>query len=390
MGLSEMARRTPPDRDRYVDFLRAFSITTVVFGHFFIALIYRRGGEIGVHNVVGVASGLWLVTWVLQVMPLFFFVGGFSNLKTYDSFMSRGSRYRDFMKTRAERLLKPTAVFLAVWTIVQVALHIFDVGGKGLIRLSFLPFGPQWFLIVYLGVVAATPLMLRLHRRYGVRVIVVLALLVAAVDALRFVLPQLRGLETSIRLGGDHASAALPNVAFVWLLAHQLGFFYADGSLARLGRRGYAAIAASGFIGLVVLTNLGIYPRSMVGTDIEEVSNMNPPTLCIVALTFWLVGLAMLLRPALSRWLERERPWMSVIFANSVIMTVFLWHLTAYLIAILLLWPIGFGHESDNTLRWWAERPVWLIVPSLILIPIVAVLARFERPPSRSRRSEPS
>lgn len=388
MGLSEMARRTPPDRDRYVDLLRAFSITTVILGHFFIALIFRRGGEIGVHNVVGVASGLWLLTWVLQVMPLFFFVGGFSNLKTYDGFMSRGNRYRDFMKSRAERLLKPTAVFLAVWIVVQMALHLADIGGSGLIRLSFLPFGPQWFLIVYLAVVAATPVMLRLHRRYGAGVIAVLVILVAAVDALRFALPQLRGIETSIRLGGDYASAALPNVAFVWLLAHQLGFFFADGSLERMGRRGHAALAASGLASLVVLTNLGIYPRSMVGTDIEQVSNMNPPTLCIVALTFWLVGAAMLLRPGLSRWLERERPWMGVIFANSVIMTVFLWHLTAYLIAILLLWPLGLGHESDNTLRWWAERPVWLIVPTLILIPIVAILSRFERPPSRSSRSE--
>lgn len=379
MGLSELARRTPPERDRYVDFLRAFSIATVVFGHFFIALIHRRGGAIGVHNVVGVASGLWLATWILQVMPLFFFVGGFSNLKTYDSLRERGRGYREFMRTRAIRLLKPTAVFLAVWTVIQVALHIFDVGGSGLIRLSFLPFGPQWFLIVYLGVVAATPMMLRLHRRHGTRVIVVLVALVAIIDVLRFALPQLRGAETSIRLGGDYAWAGLPNIAFVWLLAHQLGFFYVEGSLARLGRRRHAAIAASGLLSLVVLTNIGIYPRSMVGTDIEKVSNMNPPTMCIVALTFWLVGAAMLLRPRVSRWLQRERPWTGVIFANSMIMTVFLWHLTAYLIAILLLWPLGLGHESDNTLRWWAERPVWLMVPSLVLIPIVALLARFER-----------
>ena len=380
MGLSELARRTPPGRDRYVDFLRAFSIVTVVFGHFFIALIHRRGGEIGVHNVVGVASGLWLVTWVLQVMPLFFFVGGFSNLKTYESLRERGSGYGEFMRARAVRLLKPTVVFVAVWTAIQVALHIFDVGGSGLIRLSFLPFGPQWFLIVYLGVVAATPLMRRLHRRHGMRVIVALIVLVAVVDALRFALPQLRGAETSIRLGGDYAWAGLPNVAFVWLLAHQLGFFYADGTLARLGHRRHTALAVSGLLSLVVLTNVGVYPRSMVGTDIEKVSNMNPPTLCIVALSFWLVGVAMLLRPAISRWLRRERPWTAVIFANSVIMTVFLWHLTAYLVAILFLWPLGFGQESDNTLRWWAERPVWLIAPSLFLIPIVAVFARFERP----------
>ena len=41
-------------------------------------------------NVVGVTRGLWLLTWVLQVMPLFFFVGGFSNAKTYESMRRRG------------------------------------------------------------------------------------------------------------------------------------------------------------------------------------------------------------------------------------------------------------------------------------------------------------
>ena len=163
MQLREMARRTPPDRDRYVDLLRAFSIATVVLGHFLIAVIYWRNERIGVFNVVGLASGLWLLTWVLQVMPLFFFVGGFSNKKTYESLVRGGSGYREFMRGRAVRLLRPTAVFLGVWVVVQIALHVLDVGGSGWVRLSFLPFGPQWFLIVYLGVVAATPLMLRLH-----------------------------------------------------------------------------------------------------------------------------------------------------------------------------------------------------------------------------------
>ncbi len=37
-----MAERTPADRDRYVDFLRAFSIATVVLGHWFIAIIVWR------------------------------------------------------------------------------------------------------------------------------------------------------------------------------------------------------------------------------------------------------------------------------------------------------------------------------------------------------------
>ncbi|HEX2050368.1 MAG TPA: acyltransferase [Actinomycetota bacterium] len=364
-GLAEMADRTPPERDRYVDFLRAFSIATVVVGHWFIAIIVWRDEYVRVVNVVGVTSGLWLLTWALQVMPLFFFVGGFSNMKTYDAMRSRGDTYRHFLAARMARLWRPTLVFVAVWVVVEIVLHALDVGRDGLLRGTFLPFGPLWFLFVYAGVVAVAPAMMRLHRGGGPVVVTALVVLVAIVDVLRFAL--------------DVPGVAWANLALVWLLVHQLGFFYADGSLVRAGGHVHASMALAGLGALVALTNVGVYPRSMVGTDVERVSNMNPPTLCIVALTFWLIGVAMLLRDPVNRWLARRGPWMAVIFVNGVIMTVFLWHLTAYLVTILALYPLGLGHPTDSTLSWWLQRPVWLIVPALVLVPFVAAFGRFER-----------
>jgi len=365
-----MAAGTPASRDRYVDFLRAFSIATVVFGHWFIAVVYWRNGRIGVHSAVGLSSGLWLGTWVLQVMPLFFFVGGFSNSVSWDSVQRRGEGYRDFMRARSGRLLKPTGIFLGLWVVVQVILHVLDRGGGELIRGSFLPFGPLWFLFVYMAVIAATPPMLRLHRRFGVVIPVALVAAAVAVDVLRFTVgvPRIGWL----------------NLALVWLLAHQLGFFYADGSLPRLSRRILAEMAGAGLIGLIVLTNIGTYPRSTIGTDVERISNMNPPTLVIVALTFWLVGLAMLLRDPVRRWLEKRRAWMTVIAANGIIMTLFLWHLTAYLLAILILRPRGFARSVDTDAKWWMERPLWFAVPAVILAGLVLLFGRFERPARRS------
>lgn len=366
MRLEDLAASTPASRDRYVDFLRAFSIAAVVFGHWFIALIWWRDGRIGVHSAIGATSGLWLGTWVLQVMPVFFFVGGFSNSVAFEALRRRRETYRAFLRARAARLLAPTAIFAGLWLVVQVGLHLGDRGGDELVRGSFLPFGPLWFLLVYLAVIAATPVILALHRRFRAGVVAGLVALAVLVDALRF-------------------AAGVPkigwaNLAFVWLLAHQLGFFYADGTLAGAGRRTHLALAAAGLAGLIVLTNIGTYPRSMIGTDVEAVSNMNPPTLCIVALTSWLVGLAMLARAPVSRWLAGRRPWMAVIAANSMIMTAYLWHLTAYLLAILLLHPLGLGRPTDTTASWWLQRPVWLVVPAAILAGLVALFGRFERP----------
>jgi hypothetical protein len=361
-----MAERTPASRDRYVDFLRAFSIATVVIGHWFIAIVLRHGGRISVISAIGATSGLWLATWFLQVMPLFFFVGGFSNYVTYGALQKRGDTYGSFLRSRIARLLKPTAVFFVLWAIVQIVLPVVDAGGGGFFRLSFLPFGPLWFLVVYVAVIAATPLALRAHRRFGALVPVALVAGVVVVDVLRF--------AAGVPLVG------WANLALVWQFAHQLGFFYADGSLVRAGRNVHMAMAGAGLAGLIVLTNIGVYPRSMIGTDVERISNMNPPTACLLALTLWLVGLAMLARDPVRGWLAGTRPWMAVIAANGVIMTVFLWHLTAYLLAILLLWPLGIGHQTDTTVWWWASRPIWIAVPAVILAGFVALLGRFERP----------
>jgi hypothetical protein len=70
-------------------------------------------------------------------------------------------------------------------------------------------------------------------------------------------------------------------------------------------------------------------------------------------------------------------------------MTLFLWHMTAYLLVLLVLWPLGFGREQDSTLRWWLERPLWEVVPGIVLLALLAIFGRFERPPrARSERAK--
>ncbi|MFN2527001.1 MAG: acyltransferase [Actinomycetota bacterium] len=364
MQTEAIPRPTTSSRDRYVDLLRAFSLAVVVVGHWFLALIWWSDGRIGVHNVVGPTSGLWPLTWVVQAMPLFFFVGGISNFETFRTQISRGRTSRRWLALRAERLLGPLLAFAAAWGLAETALHLLGLGGGGLIRGSFLPFVPVWLLLIFLGVRVATPAMLWLHQRAGAWVPFALAVLAAVVDLLRF--------------WPNVPAVGWLNLALVWLFAHQLGFFYADGSLVRAGPRVHTSMTLGGLLALLVLTNLNVYPRSMVGTDLEAVSNMNPPTLCIVALTLSLVGAALLLRQRAKSWLERERAWVTLV-ANARIITIYLWHLTAYLLAILALYPLGLGRPSDGTLSWWLQRPLWVVVPAVFLGLLVFVFGRFER-----------
>ncbi len=60
-------------------------------------------------------------------------------------------------------------------------------------------------------------------------------------------------------------------------------------------------------------------------------------------------------------------------------MTLFLWHLTALLVTIVVLYPHGFGQDIEPTVRWWIERPLWIMAPLVVLAPLVGIFRGFER-----------
>ena len=392
--IDDLAKATPAARDRYVDFLRATSILAVVVGHWTIAIIHWDQGVIRSTSVIGRAPGVWMATWLFQVMPVFFFVGGYSNLVAYRSHRRRGGSTGSFVSSRIRRLLVPSAALLAVWAVVLVVLHATGTGRPTGPRIGdvvllrgvrppgqTIPFGPLWFLGVYLVVVALSPVTVWLHERLRWWVPAVMVAGAVLADGVGFL--------------GGHDGVRYLNVVFVLLLPHQLGHFYGDGTLPRWPGGAFVAMVGVGLGGLVVLTNpwlfrlagerrfdwfpgIGHYPRSLLGTDQEQISNAYPPTLCYLLVGIWLIGLVLLLRPPLTRWLEGRRPWMATIAVNARIMTLFLWHMTAYLVAILVLWPLGLGREGEPTGRWWLERFVWLAVPGVLLAGLVALFGRFE------------
>jgi hypothetical protein len=232
-------------------------------------------------------------------------------------------------------------------------------------------------------VVALAPWLIRLHRRF--RWWVPVAMVAGAITA--DVLGFMAGMHL-VRWG---------NVAFVLLLPHQLGFFYADGTFARAPKAVWWSMVGVGLGLLAILTTapfwslfgdarftwfpgIGYYPKSLLGTDVERVSNAYPPTVCFLLGGIWTIGAVMLLRPALQRWLQGRRPWKVTIAVNGVIMTLFLWHMTAFLSAVLVLWPLGLAREHDSTAAWWLQRPLIIGVSGAFLVGLIAVFGRFERP----------
>ncbi len=346
-----------------MDFLRALSLLVVVVWHWVFSVIIWHSDGPHASNPIATTRGFWVLTWLLQVMPVFFFVGGYAHLRTWQSLHRDGGGYGAFVRRRLGRLMGPTALCLAIFLVVRVVLAFAlpDVGWitRGLILLL----SPLWFLGVYVLLVLLAPLTIRAHERLGELVPVALVGGVVWVDLLRFHF--------------DVPTAAWLNMVFVWALIHQLGYWYEQ--LAKAPRTTAAALALGGLIGLSAFTNMGLYPRSMVGVPGESFSNMGPPTLPIVALALFQIGIVLMLRPSVSALLERPRPRRLSDRANELSMTVFLWHLTGYAVAYGTLRLAGLHSPEDTTPAWWAQRPVWALAPALATIPLVALMRRFDR-----------
>ncbi|MFI0926364.1 acyltransferase [Streptomyces sp. NPDC021012] len=361
MGSSarELAAATPASRDRYVDFLRVASLAVVVLGHWLMAAV-TADGQVG--NLLAVVPELQVVTWVFQVMPVFFFVGGFSHALAHRS----RPGYAAFLRARLQRLLRPTMVFVGVWGAAALLLQLSGADG-GLTGVALrLVTQPLWFIGIYLAMVAFTPPLLRLHERWGWGAFGALAGGAVAVDALRF--------------AADVPFVEFLNFAFVWLAVHQLGFLRADGMIRRP-----ALLAGAGLLGATALVALGPYPLSMVGMPGEEVSNMAPPTLALLCHGLWLVGAVELLKGPGARLLARARVWRTVVAANGIAMTAFLWHLTAMLGVYGALLALGAELPAPASGAWWAQVPLRFAAAALLTALLVAVFRRFEAPAAARR-----
>ncbi|MET9886599.1 acyltransferase [Streptomyces sp. NPDC006430] len=361
VSASEMAAATPAARDRYVDLLRVASLGTVLFGHWLMAAVSSDG----IGNLLALVPALQVLTWGLQIMPVFFFVGGFSHALSYRSLARRADGrpvYAAFLRARLQRLLRPTLVFVLVWTAGALALQLAG-GGHGRLSAAALRLvtQPLWFIGIYLAMVAFTPALLALHHRWGWGAFALLVGAAATVDVLRFALavPYVEFLD----------------FAFVWLAVHQLGFLRADGRITRPG-----LLAAAGLVGAALLVAYGPYPLSMVGMPGEKVSNMAPPTLALLCHGTWLVGAVELFRGPAAGWLARPRVWRGVVAANGIAMTAFLWHLTAMLAVYAAQLALGIALPEPASAAWWAQVPLRLLAAAGLTAVLVTLFRRFEAP----------
>ncbi|QZH59471.1 acyltransferase [Mycolicibacterium farcinogenes] len=349
-----------PDRDRAIDVARLSALLVVMFGHCALLLATIGSGGVQVGNILGALPELAPITWVLQVMPLFFFAGGAAGAYSWHDGRSWGA----WLFARAQRLCRPVFWYLAVWAVLLAVVHA-TMGAESAAALGRECVALLWFLGVYLVVLAFVPALMRLRTGRAMAWAVAGLIAGAAVmDAIRFA------------VGTAEAGAA--NLVIVWLIPVVIGVAYARRLICA---KRAVAIAVIAFAAQVSLALTGIYDVSLVVTGTEHVSNVSPPTLLLALHCTWMPCLFIAAADPVRRWAARPRVWYVVARGNGGAMTLYLWHIPVIAIAAFGLHAVGLDAFDPHAPGFWAHLALRAGVFAVLMVVAFRLLSPLEHRP---------
>ncbi|GAA4694606.1 acyltransferase [Pseudonocardia yuanmonensis] len=353
-------------RDVLLDLVRSGAIALVVLQHWLMPVVSRDGAELRAGNALA-TPGAWAWTWIGQVMPLVFFAAGAAGALS----LHRRPEPRAWVAARVQRLVLPVFALLAVWVPLPALLVAAGLPAQPVDLAAGVVPQLLWFLVVQLVLVALTPVMVAAHARYGLAVLVPPVVGAASVDGLRFAGVPVVGFV---------------NAVLVWVAVHQLGIAYAEGRFARMTGARAALVGAAGLAATAALVVAGPYPASMVGMPGAPVSNMSPPTLCLVTLAVFQLGTLLALRPLLVRAAAAPRAARALALLAPRTMTVFLWHMSALVVGLgVLTLGLGWSTPEPWSAGWLLGAPLWVAGLLVVLCGLVRVAGGLEtrsaRPP---------
>jgi hypothetical protein len=282
------------------------SLLAVIVGHTVMATSIVADDVLIWSNLLTESVIFQALTWVFQIMPLFFFAGVAACVESWHS----GASWGDWLMRRCTRLYRPVFYYLAFWISALAILryflpeHVYEpVAG---ISIQLL-----WFLGAYVLVLAAVPLLARITTTG--RLVAAVAgtyAFIAVIDVVRI------NVDVPVGIGYLNLVA--------WLIPGMLGVAYRRHLLA-----GRASLLLGGamFVVNLLLMWAGPYELSLVGIETQQLKNMTPPSLLLAGHAIMLCALAIAAAPAIARWARRPRVWWLTAIGNSGAMTLYLWHI---------------------------------------------------------------
>ena len=347
-------------RDLTLDIARVFCVVLVVVIHLLMVGVGNGPDGLVVSRPLENQPWFWIATWFGQIMPLFFVVGGFASLTAWRSLQRRGGTAADYVRNRVLRLAQPALPLFLFYVVVVGAATLLQIDPELLGTVVAGAGFPLWFLAAYTACQALVPLMARLHAVAPKRTLLVLLALVVLFDTLRFTIGV--------------TELGLPNMVFVWLLAQQFGFWYADGWFAARNGWQLAGITLASYAVLAAVS----LPDGWYSNDM--LANLNPPTLPLVALALAQACILRALKPWLARLMNTHAARAVVFLVGTRLMTIYLWHLPIIIMlsGVALLIP-GASPEPASA-AWWISRPIMFVVVFAALFGLSFLVARWEAP----------
>lgn len=346
------------NRDRAIDVARLSALVVVMFGHCALLLATVDDDGLWIGNILGELPALSPITWVVQVMPLFFFAGGAAAAYGWHP----GTPWGSWLVSRAQRLCRPVFWYLAFWTAALVVARLI-LGDASADRLGRECVALLWFLGVYLVVIAFVPLLTRLRSAAAAGAVVAgLAAVAAGVDQVRFAVGP--------------AEAGVANFLIVWLIPVVIGVAYAR----RLIRPAVAlAVAAVAFTAQVLLALSQTYEVPLVTNGSSHgVSNVSPPTVLLAMHCIWMSCVFVAAAGLVDRWAQRPRVWYVVAVGNSGAMTLYLWHIPAIAVATFALNGVGLDAYDVDAPDFWAMLALRAVVFAVVMFATFLLLSPLE------------
>lgn len=366
---------TAPPRDPYPDALRAGALLVVVFGHWMATLPRVADGVVvDTDHLLAVWPLAGVLTWLVQVVPLFVFVSAAVSADGVARRLQAGGQAH-WWAGRALGLARPTVTYLAV--LVALAVGTLWTGGPllGVFNQSLTIH--LWFLLMLLTVQLLLPWCLRLDARFGLAAVAGFVVVAAALDLVRAGAASpgaLRWLGRSAT--AQPAGVAWLNMLVVWLIPQQLGIAWKRGRFRGIGAGLGFLLLGAAWLALAMASG---YPVAMVGVTLAG-NNMLPPTLALLGVVWLQVGAVLAFEPLARRALAGHAPARAIAVLGALGMPLYLWHKLAELpaawLGLRLGLPIDAGLPGES--GFWLGRACWIALCLAMVAPVIALVVRFE------------
>lgn len=367
-------------RDRFLDIYKALMIIFVVGIHTGYQVVRPDGVSYDINANVGWMWVSWAYGWMITA---FFLIGGALTTKAL-----LRERLFEFWWKRAFRLLLPYYAFAAVmvatefglkaagsstcqgfnvdWALTWISpLHLDCLG---------LPTMPFWFLVVYIPITLAAPLLYRLWRNKVTRSIYIGGVVVLGLilHHLYFQTQMVDAIKANPAALSPAGGAAFAFLTFgIWSLPFMFGFAYSEGFFHRhrkhLGWAGLGLVA-TWFLVMTVGNYHWDYP-----------TNQAPPNVAVLLFGMGIFCLMFSIQDTLARICSRKVIRPAIDWLGTNVYTIYIWHVIPFMATWWLLQAIGLRATIDDSLPFVGARVFWFVAPWPLLWVCITIFGRFER-----------